>query len=44
MRISMTALVCATALFATAAYADDLLANTFGSTVTTKSEKTGATS
>ena len=41
MRISMTALICAAALFATAAYADDPMANTYANTVTTKSEKTG---
>ena len=42
MRISIAALVCAGSLFATAAYADDPLANTYANTVTTKSEKTGA--
>ncbi len=44
MRITMMALVCVTALFATAAYADDLLASAYGNTVVTKDEKTGATS
>jgi hypothetical protein len=43
MRISIAALVCAGSLFATAAYADDPMANTYANTVTTKSEKTGAT-
>ena len=42
MRISTIALACAAALFATAAYADDPMANTYGNTVMTKSEKTGA--
>jgi hypothetical protein len=44
MRITMMALICATALSATAAYADDLLASAYGNTVLTKSEKTGAAS
>jgi hypothetical protein len=44
MRISMMALVCVTAMFATEAYADDLLSSAYGNTVTTKSEKTGSTS
>jgi hypothetical protein len=43
MRSSILALACAGALFATAAYADDPMANTYGNTVTTKSQKTGAT-
>ena len=43
MRMSMLALACAGALFATAAYADDPMSNTYGNTVTTKSHKTGAT-
>jgi len=42
MRVSILALVSAGVLFATAAYADDPMANTYGNTVTTKSEKTGA--
>lgn len=42
MRVSVPALICAAVLFATAAYADDPMANTYGNTVTTKSEKTGA--
>jgi hypothetical protein len=44
MRIAMMALVCATAFFATAAYADDVLGNAYGNTIVTKSQKTGATS
>jgi hypothetical protein len=43
MRTSMLALACAGALFATAAYADDPMSNTYGNTITTKSHKTGAT-
>ncbi|HWA30469.1 MAG TPA: hypothetical protein VG867_05205 [Rhizomicrobium sp.] len=43
MRSSFVALALAGAFFATAAYADDPMANTYGNTVTTKSEKTGAT-
>ncbi len=42
MRISIVALACAGALFATAAYADDPMANTYNNTVTTKNTKTGA--
>lgn len=38
------ALGCAFALAAGAAYADDLMANTYGNTVSTKSHKTGAAS
>ena len=44
MRISIVALACASAFLDTAAYADDPMSNTYGNTVTTKSEKTGATS
>jgi hypothetical protein len=43
MRSSILALACAGVLFATAAYADDPMAGTYGNTVTTKSEKTGVT-
>jgi hypothetical protein len=43
MRYSIIALACAGAFLATSAYADDPMANTYGNTVTTKSEKTGAT-
>jgi hypothetical protein len=43
MRISILALACAGALFASAAYADDPMSDTYGNTVTTKSQKTGAT-
>jgi hypothetical protein len=43
MRYSIMVLACAGTLFATAAYADDPMANTYGNTVTTKSQKTGAT-
>lgn len=43
MRFSITALALAGALVATAAYADDPMANTYANTVTTKSQKTGAT-
>ena len=43
MRYTIMALACAGALFTTAAYADDLMANTYGNTVTTKSHKTGST-
>ena len=42
MRISMLALAGAFALVATAAYADDPMATTYGNTVTTKDAKTGA--
>lgn len=42
MRSSILALACACAFFTTAAYADDPMANTYGNTVTTKSEKSGA--
>ena len=42
MRVSIVALACAGVLFATAAYADDPMMNTYANTVTTKSEKTGA--
>ena len=42
MRFSTMALICVTALFTTAAYADDMLASAYGNTVTTKSQKTGA--
>jgi hypothetical protein len=41
MRFSTVALAGAFVLVAGAAYADDLMANTYGNTVTTKSEKTG---
>jgi hypothetical protein len=44
MRFSTMALICATALFTTAAYADDALSSAYGNTVVTKSAKTGATS
>jgi hypothetical protein len=44
MRISMAVLACAATLsFATVAYADDPMSNTYGNTVTTKSHKTGST-
>lgn len=43
MRSSILALAFAGALFATSAYADDPMANTYANTVTTKSEKTGVT-
>jgi hypothetical protein len=42
MRVTFAALACAATLFASAAYADDPMANTYGNTVTTKSHKTGA--
>lgn len=42
MRISMLALAGAFALVATAAYADDPMATTYGNTVTTTNAKTGA--
>lgn len=42
MRLSIVTLAVAGVLLATAAYADDPMANTYGNTVTTKSEKTGA--
>jgi hypothetical protein len=42
MRISMLALAGAFMLAATAAYADDSMAQTYGNTVTTKNLKTGA--
>lgn len=42
MRIAMLALAGAFLFAATAAYADDPMANTYGNTVTTKSAKTGA--
>ena len=41
MRISTLALVGAVAMFATAAYADDMLSSSYGNTVVTKNEKTG---
>jgi len=43
MRISMLALAGTFALIATAAYADDPMAVTYGNTVTTKDAKTGTT-
>src|ERR1700712_1780521 len=43
MRISRLALAGIFALAATAAYAADPMANTYGNTVTTKNAKTGAT-
>jgi hypothetical protein len=43
MRNSMLALAGALLLVATAAYADDPMATTYGNTVTTKNNKTGAT-
>jgi len=42
MRISMLAMAGAFLFVATAAYADDPMANTYGNTVTTKNSKTGA--
>jgi len=43
MRIIVAALSCAAVLgFVSAAYADDPMSNTYGNTVSTKSEKTGA--
>lgn len=42
MRFSMLALAGAFALVTTAAFADDLMATTYGNTVTTKNTKTGA--
>jgi hypothetical protein len=44
MRFSIVALACAGAIFATAAYADDPMSNTYGNTVTTKDHKSGASS
>ena len=44
MRFRIIALGCAFMFAASAASADDLMANTYGNTVTTKSHKTGATS
>jgi hypothetical protein len=41
MRVSMLALAAAFVLAASAAYADDPMANTYGNTVMTKSDKTG---
>ncbi|MGN6517633.1 MAG: hypothetical protein ACTHLR_17540 [Rhizomicrobium sp.] len=43
MRLSIAALAVAGALIATAAYADDPMANTYANTISTKSQKTGAT-
>ena len=43
MRISTLALAGAFALATSAAFADDPMANTYANTVTTKSQKTGAT-
>jgi hypothetical protein len=43
MRLTQAALSCAAALgFVSPAYADDPMSNTYGNTVSTKSEKTGA--
>jgi hypothetical protein len=42
MRFSMLAMAGAFLCVATAAYADDPMANTYGNTVTTKNTKTGA--
>ncbi len=43
MRVSIImALACASTFFATSAFADDPMSNTYGNTVATKSEKSGA--
>jgi hypothetical protein len=42
MRFRTIALGCVFVLASSAVYADDLMANTYGNTVTTKSHKTGA--